>query len=172
MGGGHECSEYTVHINICSTPVSSQSIEYHIYISLTPNKFPPNGVSFASTYGAFTTKSTCDFNSHELFYNPVQVKDNSLSPCALFTLHCNVLLLIQCIRDVGLVILVCEDGDVEVRYISNSVFTFNPVVLVKVYGYIILCLPSLLYNVTLVLYVYRWIFHSMFLVKLFVCWTI
>ena len=91
--------------------------------------------------------------------------------CSIHTvLQC--LLLVQCIRDVGLVILVCEDGDVEVRYISNSVFTFNPVVLVKVYGCIIIIMFVESFVQCYPCVVRRWIFHSMFLVKLFVCWTI
>ena len=40
----------------------------------------------------------------------------------------------------GEVIRVCEDGDVQVRYSSNSVFNFNPVVLLKVYCYIMLAM--------------------------------
>lgn len=40
---------------------------------------------------------------------------------------------IQCIRDVGVVNMVFDDGDVQVRYSNNSVFTFNTFVLVKVH---------------------------------------
>lgn len=39
---------------------------------------------------------------------------------------------LQCIRDVGEVNMILDDGNVQVRYKSNSLFTFNPLVLVKV----------------------------------------
>jgi hypothetical protein len=39
---------------------------------------------------------------------------------------------VQCLRDVGVVVTVCESGDVEVRYVNNSVYTINPIILVKV----------------------------------------
>ena len=38
----------------------------------------------------------------------------------------------QCLRDVGVVVTVCKSGDVEVRYVNNSVYTINPIILVKV----------------------------------------
>jgi E3 ubiquitin-protein ligase mind-bomb len=38
----------------------------------------------------------------------------------------------ECIRDVGEVNMVFDNGDLQVRYQNNSVFTFNPVILIKV----------------------------------------
>ena len=52
-------------------------------------------------------------------------------------LHTNVLRcvfdLVQCIRDVGVVNVVLDSGDVQVRYHNNSLFTFNTQVLAKVH---------------------------------------
>lgn len=44
----------------------------------------------------------------------------------------NVFISSQCIRDVGEVNMILDNGDVQVRYKSNALFTFNPLVLVKV----------------------------------------
>ena len=54
---------------------------------------------------------------------------------------------VQCVRDVGQVNIVFDDGDVQVRYNNNSVFTFNPLTLVKVYfSYILVILCTCRYK--------------------------